>query len=310
MANTINYAEKYERELIDTYIDGSYAAPFVTTNVQWLDAKSFHFTVLTTGGYKNHSLLGGWNRQNIVETDKVYTVTQDRDVEFFLDKREVDESNQTATIQNVSVQFERTQAVPEKDAYFFSKVAKVAADNGLKSSTALADYTTKNALTKVKDIIAKVRRYRNKGLVLYVRPEIMDLLALSEQIAHSMETTTIAANDGKAIQTRIVVIDGTPLIEVVDDDRFASEFEFTDGYAQKAGSYKINILAATPLTTKMVPKIASIYFFAPGQHTEGDGYLYQNRAHYDTFVFPNGKDGNIDSVYVDRDTEAYSPVSL
>ena len=235
MANTINYAEKYERELIDTYIDGSYAAPFVTTNVQWLDAKSFHFTVLTTGGYKNHSLLGGWNRQNIVETDKVYTVTQDRDVEFFLDKREVDESNQTATIQNVSVQFERTQAVPEKDAYFFSKVAKVAADNGLKSSTALADYTTKNALTKVKDIIAKVRRYRNKGLVLYVRPEIMDLLALSEQIAHSMETTTIAANDGKAIQTRIVVIDGTPLIEVVDDDRFASEFEFTDGYAQKAG---------------------------------------------------------------------------
>lgn len=307
MANTINYAEKYERELIDTYIDGSYAAPFITTNVKWLDAKTFHFTVLTTGGYKDHSLLGGWNRQNIQEVDKPYTVTQDRDVEFFLDKREVDESNQTATIQNVSLQFERTQAVPEKDAYFFSKIAKVATDNGLKSSTAIADYTKANVLTKVKGVIANVRRYRNKGLVLYVRPEIMDLLSLSTEIAHNMETTTIAANDGKAIQTRIVVIDGTPLIEVVDDDRFASEFEFTDGYAQKAGSYKINILAATPLTTKMVPKIASIYFFAPGQHTEGDGYLYQNRAHYDTFVFPNGKDGNIDSVYVDLDTEAYNP---
>ena len=65
MANTINYAAKYERELIETYIDGSYAAPFVATNVNWLDAKNFHFTVLTTGGYKNHALTGGWNRQNI-----------------------------------------------------------------------------------------------------------------------------------------------------------------------------------------------------------------------------------------------------
>ena len=62
------------------------------------------------------------------------------------------------------------------------------------------------------------------------------------------------------------------------------------------------MLAATPLTTKMVSKIESIYFFAPGEHTQGDGYLYQNRAHYDTFVFPNGKDGNIDSVAVDVDT--------
>ena len=70
------------------------------------------------------------------------------------------------------------------------------------------------------------------------------------------------------------------------------------------------MLAATPLTTKMVPKISSIYFFAPGEHTEGDGYLYQNRAFYDTFVFPNGKDGNIDSVYVDLDTTGYEPAPV
>ena len=47
-------------------------------------------------------------------------------------------------------------------------------------------------------------------------------------------------------------------------------------------------------------------YFAPGTHTEGDGYLYQNRSLSDTFVFPNGRDGKIDSVYVDVDTEEYT----
>ena len=49
-----------------------------------------------------------------------------------------------------------------------------------------------------------------------------------------------------------------------------------------------------------------IYYFAPGTHTKGDGYLYQNRSFSDVFVFPNGRDGKIDSVYADVDTEEYT----
>lgn len=303
MANTINHASKYNSKLIETFIENSYVAPFVATNVDWLDAKNFHFTVLQTGGYKNHALTGGWNRQNITETDKVYTVSQDRDVEFFLDKREVDESNKTATIENVSNQFEKTQATPEKDAYFFSKVATEATTAGLKTSTAVGDYTAENIYTKVVGAIGKVRRYRNKGLILYIAPELMDLLALSKELTHPIEVMGFVEG-GKAIQTRITKVDGVPVVEVIDDDRFYSSFNFSDGYAPATGAYKINMLACTPMTTKVVPKIESIYFFAPGEHTEGDGYLYQNRAHYDTFVFPNGKDGKIDSVYADLDTTA------
>ena len=66
------------------------------------------------------------------------------------------------------------------------------------------------------------------------------------------------------------------------------------------------MLIATPETTKIVTKINSIYSFAPGGHTEGDGWLYQNRAFSDVFTFPNGKDGKIDSIYADVDTAEYS----
>jgi hypothetical protein len=304
--NTINNASKYERELIEVFIDNSYIAPFVALDTKFIDGKNFHFTAMSTSGYKAHSLNGGWNRGKVVETDKVYTLTMDRDVEFFVDKREVDESNQTATIQNISDNFERLNATPEKDAYFFSKVAQEAIRANKATATQLASYTAANVYSKVVDFIGKLRRYRNKGLIVYARPEIMDLLAKSTELSHSMDVLSIV-QDGKAIETRITKVNGVPIVEVIDDDRFYNEFDFdgeAGGYEPASGAAKINLLGATPLTTKMVPKIESIYFFAPGQHTQGDGYLYQNRAHYDTFVFPNGKDASVDSVAVDLDTSA------
>lgn len=303
MANTNNYAAKYQRELIETFIDGSYIAPFVCTNVRWLDAKTFHFTSMSTGGYQEHSILGGWNRSAYKQTDHPFTVEHDRDVEFFIDQIEVDETNQTATIQNVSMQFERTQATPERDAYFFSKVATTAIDKSLATQTALSVWTKENVLTKLTAIIGKNRRYRNKGLILYVKPEIMDCLALSEDFKRIISVESIVKG-GKTIQTRITSIDGTPVVEVIDDDRFYTAFDFTNGYTAASGAYGINVLAATPQTASFVPKISSIYFFAPGVHTQGDGYLYQNRSLCDAFIFPNGKDGKIDSIFVDYDTTA------
>ena len=51
--------------------------------------------------------------------------------------------------------------------------------------------------------------------------------------------------------------------------------------------------------------MSALIGFAPGAHTKGDGWLYQNRDLSDVFTFPNGKDGKIDSVYVDVDTVEY-----
>ena len=102
-------------------------------------------------------------------------------------------------------------------------------------------------------------------------------------------------------------IDGCPIIEVIDDERFYDNFNFNPadgGFEPATGAHKINVLVACGETCKTVPKISSIYFFAPGSHTEGDGWLYQNRSLSDTFVFPNGKDGKIDSIYADVDTTA------
>ena len=93
MPNTSNYAEVWESDLLEIRIQDTLSSPFVTTNVRWLDAKTFHFTQQSTSGYKSHNRNGGWNSGKYVQTDVPFTVTHDRDIEFLVDKADVDETN-------------------------------------------------------------------------------------------------------------------------------------------------------------------------------------------------------------------------
>lgn len=321
---SLNYAEQWDPELLEILIQETLTSPFVTEKVRWLDAKTFHFTQMSVTGFKSHSRAGGWNVGTYAQTDVPFTLSHDRDVEFLVDKANVDETNATASIQNISKIFEQTQIAPETDALFFSKIAtKALATSGYNSSTAKSTYTKANVFGKLKTMLAagKLRRYKAKGaLIMYVSSTIMDLLEQSTEFTRKIEMTAIA-DSGLSIQTRVTDIDGVPIMEVIDDERFYNKFDFdpedggfepvakvaaAEGVTAVEGSKKINVLIASPLTAKIVPKISSIYYFEPGAHTKGDGYLYQNRSLSDVFVFPNGKAGEIDSVYVDVDTTEYA----
>lgn len=316
----LNYAEQWSPELLEILMQGTLTSPFVTSNVRWLDAKTFHFTQMSTSGYKNHSREGGWNKGTYTQTDVPYTLTHDRDVEFMVDKADVDETNATASIQNISHIFEQTWVVPETDALFFSKVAQAAQKTeDYHGSTAASEYTKAKVFGMLKDILAKgkLRRYKANGsLIMYVTSQIMDALEQSTAFTRKIEMTQIAEG-GLGIETRVTEIDGVPIMEVIDDERFYDAFDWepegggfaplkkveaASGVEAVTGAHKINVLVACGQTCKTVPKINSIYYFEPGGHTKGDGYLYQNRSFSDVFVFPNGRDGKIDSIYVDVDT--------
>ena len=71
----LNYAEQWSPDLLEILMQGTLTSPFVTSNVRWLDAKTFHFTQMSTSGYKNHSREGGWNKGKYNQTDVPYTLT-------------------------------------------------------------------------------------------------------------------------------------------------------------------------------------------------------------------------------------------
>lgn len=307
MPNTNNYAEVWQKELLAINVQNALTSPFMTSNVKWLDAKTFHFTQMSTSGFRNHTVGGSFKRGVYTQTDVPFTLNHDRNIEFLVDKREVDETNETASIQNVAKVFEKTQATPEVDVRFFERVYAAAtgasAKTGLVSNvTALSAYTKSNIIEKIKAVIAKVKRYRG-SLICYIKSELMDLLELALADKAQIQWVSISGLEF-SISTRVANIDGVPVMEVLDDDRFISAATYLDteagGFEKADGGLDLTIVVASTETCKTVKKISSIYYFAPGNHTEGDGYLYQEREFWDTFVFPNGKDGKIDSVAIEH----------
>ena len=125
--------------------------------------------------------------------------------------------------------FEQTQVAPETDALFFSKVAQAAKKTeGYHSETAASAYTKAKVFGMLKDILAKgkLRRYKANGtLVMYVTSAIMDALEQSTEFTRKIEITQIAEG-GIGIETRVTDIDGVPVMEVIDDERFYDSFNW------------------------------------------------------------------------------------
>ena len=299
MKNVINYAEQWSDELLQIIDDGTYSSPFLTPNerVKWLGAKTFHFTKMDVSGFKPHSRDGGYNRGSIVQEDKEFTLEHDRDIEFFVDVADVDESKQTANLQNVSRVFTQKHSAPETDARFFERVAKAAIADGYYET--MTGFTADNTYSRLVKMFQRkeLKKYRAMGgLIAYVSGEIMDNLENSTEVKKSLDIKTTSINEKQGIETRIATINGVTIIEVVDDTRFNTSFDYSDGFVGNGS--KINVCIAHPSMVKTVVKFNNIKLFANGTHTEGDGDLYQRRDLWDTFVFPNGLDGKCDAVYV------------
>lgn len=299
MANKMNYAEQWSDELLQIIDDMAYSSPFLTPaeRVKWTGAKTFHFTRMDVSGFKNHSRDGGYNRGSVIEEDKDFTLEHDRDVEFFVDAADIDETKQIANIQNVSRVFTQRHSAPETDARFFERVAKAAIADGFYET--MTGFTAANTYSRLVKMFQRkeLKKYRAMGgLIAYVSGEIMDYLESSTEITKTLDIKTQSINEKQGIETRIATINGVTIIEVVDDTRFNTSFDYSDGFVGNGS--KINVCIAHPSMVKTVNKISSIKFWANGTHTEGDGDLYQRREYWDTFVFPNGLDGKCDAVYV------------
>jgi hypothetical protein len=280
----INYAEKYQTELDQVIKQTTLTSLIETPNVNWMGARTFHVPSLGVSGYQNHSRNGGFNRGTIDVTHEPYTLSFDRDVEFFVDQMDVDETNQAASAANITKVFLTEKAGPEVDAYRFSKIATKAI--GASNATP-EDLTESTVITRLKADLGKVRKYGTANIVAYISSGVMDLVEAYKASKGSISLS----NEGTAIETRVTTLDGVRLVEVFDVDRFKTSFDFTDGFVPAPGSYDLNWIILNKGSVIAKAKLNSIYLFEPGQHTQGDGYLYQNRLYHDAFILKNKLDG-------------------
>ncbi|MCU57936.1 hypothetical protein DWE58_15730 [Listeria monocytogenes] len=285
----INYVDKYGKELDQKLVFGTYTNELETSNLLWLDAKTFKIQTITTTGLKPHTRNKGYNEGSASNENTAYTITFDRDVEFFVDVMDVDETGQALTAANVTKEFNSRHSAPEVDAYRFSKLATEAKKNGYSTAETI---TEENVFRTLKAAIRKVKKYGTQNLVMYVSPDVMAALELSKDFTRTISNQNIGPS---SLETRITGIDGVKLVEVEAEDRFYDTFDFTDGYKPAPGAKKLNYLLINKGSVIGGTKHASIYLHAPGSVGQGDGWLYQYRVYHDIFVKEQQKDGVIAS---------------
>lgn len=287
MANTVNYATQFAAELVQKYSRELKTAGLTTQNVTFLGARTIRIPFVTVGGYKMHGRNGGFNRQNVSNDWQTKTLGFDRDVEFFVDEMDVDESNQALTAANVTNVFVQEQAIPETDAYRISKLySEFIALSGTVDNTAL---TAANILTTFDNFSSKMNddSVPEEGRLMYVTPDIAKLLKEATGISRSLN---VGNNADNAIKRAITALDNTAIIEV-PSARMKTVYDFTDGFTPGTGAKQINMILVHPSAVIACDKHSYIRLWPEGSHTQGDGWLYQNRKYGDLWLLDNRTEG-------------------
>ena len=283
MSNTINYAEQFSQFLVQKYEaeSRSYGLTLSNPQVQWLDAKTIKLPVITLSGYKNHSRTIGFNSGNLTNTWEAKTLAFDRDVEFFVDAMDVDETNLVASVANIQTVFEREQAIPETDAYRFSKLfSDFVAKGGSVNTTTLTTSTFLDwfdtAMENMDDAGVP-----EEGRILYLTPAMFKIAKNAQGITRFLDVKGMS--DG-TVNRKVWDLDDVEIVKV-PSARMKTKYNFTDGFTPATGAGQINCIAVHPDSVVARERYSYIKMFAPGTDSRtGDGYIYQNRKYGDLFV--------------------------
>lgn len=283
MANVISYAEQFEPYILALYATELKTDKLSKSNprVQWLNAKTIQIPEVTMSGYKDHNRNGGGFNTGDIKTKYVaYTLEFDRDIEHTIDSMDVPESNLTKYFANFHADFEKREAIPEKDRYRLSKMyTEFVEYGGVVDTTTL---TVSNVLDWFDNEMEVMddKSVPSSGRLLFVTSHVNKLLKKAEGITRVLG---VQDNNGK-IDRKVYDLDDVEII-VVPGDRMMTEYDFTNGSVPAPGAGQINAILMHPDSVICRDRYQYIKVFTPGADSRtADSYVYQNRYYGDLFV--------------------------
>jgi len=277
----INYATQFEREIAQQFARELTSGDLAANNkFKFIDAQTIKVPTLELTGYKDHARDGSKNRGTVGNTYQSFTLAHDRDIEFYVDEMDVDETNQVLSAANITATFNAEQAIPELDAYRYSKLySDFVANGGVVDTTAL---TAANILTQFDKMMEDMDEASvpQSGRMLKVTPTVYTMLKNAEKIQR-----TIDVNGGAAGINRNVRSLDEVTIMTVPSDRLKSAYDFAEGFTPAVGAKQVNMILYHVSGILAPTKVADIYLWNKGETPESAyGFLYQNRMYTDLFI--------------------------
>lgn len=265
--------QKYAKELCSDALTKS------NPQVKFLNAQTIKLPRLTVSGYKDHTRTPGFNAGTLSNDWEPKKLEHDRDIEFFVDPLDIDETNMTLSVANIQNTFETEQAIPEKDSYRFSKLhAELTTYNGRIDKTII---DAANFLEVFDEEMAVMDEagVPEEGRKLYVTPTMNKVIKEAEGLQRVM-----SVNTASVINRKVHSLDDVT-IKMVPAARMKTKYDFTEGCVPAGDAKQINWILIHPSCVVCRDKYSYIKLFTPGTDSRtADGYLYQNRSFGDLFL--------------------------
>ena len=286
----MNYAAQYGRELANAYPYLSYFGDLwnagESQRFKPLQGKTVYIPSMSTTGAKavNRDAIDGNFTRNFDINWEAKTLVMDREWDTLIDPLDMMETNEVATIANVTTTFNQFQKIPEQDAYMASKLAGFAAEHG---GIVTTTPDTSNILTLWDNALAYMtdQRVNRDRLRCKVIPSVYKLLKEATGLTRFVETGAGIQN----VDRNIAKLDGV-LIQEVPSDLMKTAYDFTVGFAPAEGAAQINMLFYDSMAVAAPIIYDTSMISAPTAQSKGK-YLYYERYYYDVFCLSQRQAG-------------------
>lgn len=265
--------QKYEKELCSDALAQS------NQQVKFINTQTIKLPRMTVSGYKDHTRTAGFNTGSLSNDWEAKKLEHDRDVEFWIDPMDIDETNLTLSMANIQNTFETEQAIPEKDSYRFSKLHAELTTYGGRIDTTVVTAANFLEAFDAEMAIMDEAGVPEEGRILYVTPSMRKIVKEAEGIQRMITVTTPST-----INRKVHSLDDVT-IKMVPAARMKTAYDFTEGCVAAEGAKQINWILIHTSCVVCRDKYSYIKLFTPGTDSRtADGYLYQNRCYGDLFL--------------------------
>lgn len=272
--------QKYAKELCSDELTKS------NPSVKFINAQTIKLPTMAVSGYKDHTRTPGFNSGTLSNDWIPKKLEHDRDIEFFVDPMDIDETNLTLSVANIQNTFETEQSIPEKDSYRYSKLhSELAIYSGRINKDIIAAGNFLEAFDSEMAYMDEAG-VPEEGRVLYVTPSMKKTVKEAEGLQRVMTVTTPST-----INRNVHSLDDVT-IKMVPAARMKTKYEFTEGCIAASDAKQINWILIHTSCVVCRDKYSYIKLFTPGTDSRtADGYLYQNRNYGDLFLLEKKIEG-------------------
>ena len=293
----LNYAKEYARELAQAYPYALYFGDLwsaIKQGVKFVNSKTIEIPSLSTTGRVDgdRDSIGTFSR-NFDNNWETKTLSQHRTWGTLVHPRDIDETNQVASISNITQVYNEEQKFPEMNAYAISRMYSLKNEKETITSLAKGTITTANVLTYFDTLMDKMDEagVPITGRILYVDTYTKTMIDTAKESARFLTSTDTSI---KRTISRIDEVD----IRSVPTKFMKTEYTFfkgnessgqKSGYVIKSGAkdikmFLVHLSAVIPAVNYEFAQLES-----PSALSQGK-YVYYEESFEDLFIFDKKHD--------------------